>query len=467
MPSSNTMTKNGKEEIGNNATDEIIVKNKKTDDWQKQMLKRLQESAVPEPIKVACTAPPPGKPEYMGEEFHGKITKEDEKRLLDGKSGRYIVRESFSVKRPDEFTLAFNYDSDIQHVKLIYIPTNRTFKTEDSMKEFKTILELMTDVLSLFQDFKRRQTAKKEKYSKPHIFNSHNYKHPKWCDECGQFLWGFKSQGYKCEDCGINVHKSCKEQAPLPCSKVIVGRKISYLKEEKLYKKRSSKPDINNGSSSPPLTNYFVIRSPHKFDVQCLYFKQCSRFLSAFNIRDSFIDMNSNLTRCFCDKCTAQKKEEGNNENFMSCSLKQWSRFEFEPKDDALKRNVKNWEVVYFAIKPQYIIEVIQKFFTPPDDTDEDLDLVVAPSLAYTTLDMEIENWSYKFTDTHTNGDLYAQTVLEVYLKPDSYEILPMPEHQPQTHDCGPQIVPEHWKVNDQTNVYPKSILVKIFDKDL
>lgn len=434
-------------------------------DWQSKMLKRLIESAIPEPIKVACTISPPGKPEYLGEEYHGRISKEEEKRLLEGKSGRYIVRESFSTTGLHEYTLAFNHDGEIRHVKLIYNPLSNTFKTDSSEKDFKSVLELMTDVLGLFQDIKRSQSngnfSKKEKYSKPHLFKSHNYKHPKWCDECGQFLWGLFNQGYKCEDCGINVHKNCKDLAPLPCSKVIMGPKISFSKEgTRFSKKRGSKSDQGNTGSESPSPSYAIIKQVSQFEAQCAYFRQCSKFLSAFNIRDTYVDMKNTLTRCFCDQCINMTEQGA----MVTCnSLKQWTRFQFSQQQDTLKRKIKDWEVVYFAIKPHIIIDMLKKCFVPLE-SEQDFDLVVAPSLAYTVQDMKNENWSYKFTDPSTAKELFAQTVLECYVRPGSYKIIVLPNTD-NVHECGAPLVPENWKIKDKKDIYPKSILVKIFDK--
>ena len=426
-----------------------------SDTWQLEMLKRLQKSAVPEPIKVACTVTPAGKPEYLGEEYHGTITREDEKRILDGKNGRYIVRESFTKNRPHEYTLAFNYDGDIQHIRLIYNESSREFITDGKKNGFKTVLGVMTDILNLYTELQRRESQqfttlkKNSATNKPHTFKTHSYKHPKWCDICGNFLWGFYNQGEKCEVCGINIHKTCKQNAPLPCAATNAERKDSIQKNNE--RSKSSRSDTSN---------YIVFPLPSAFN-QCSYFRKCSQFLSAFNIRDLYIDLQSNMTRCFCDDCIQETNSNGPG-LVPSDNLKQWTRFQFTATTDPLKRCIGDWEVVYFAVNPKFVKDLIKGIYDPPSYQKDDEEIVVAPSLAYTTKDMENDNWSYKFADTETGGSLLAQTVLEVYLKPDSFSVMATSNSNNSKQDDS-DIIPEHWLAKSKKDLYPKSILVKIF----
>lgn len=41
-----------------------------------------------------------------------------------------------------------------------------------------------------------------------------------WCDLCKNFMWGLRAQGYKCSDCGYNVHKQCQEEVEPNCQPV-------------------------------------------------------------------------------------------------------------------------------------------------------------------------------------------------------------------------------------------------------
>ncbi|XP_078098011.1 RAS guanyl-releasing protein 1-like [Mustelus asterias] len=52
-----------------------------------------------------------------------------------------------------------------------------------------------------------------------HNFQETTYKKPTFCDSCGGFLWGVIKQGYRCQDCGINCHKHCRDMVVLECKK--------------------------------------------------------------------------------------------------------------------------------------------------------------------------------------------------------------------------------------------------------
>uniref|UniRef100_A0A8B9GTV3 RAS guanyl releasing protein 1 n=1 Tax=Astyanax mexicanus TaxID=7994 RepID=A0A8B9GTV3_ASTMX len=52
-----------------------------------------------------------------------------------------------------------------------------------------------------------------------HNFQEMTYMRPTFCDNCSGFLWGVIKQGYRCRDCGMNCHKSCKDQVAFECNK--------------------------------------------------------------------------------------------------------------------------------------------------------------------------------------------------------------------------------------------------------
>ncbi|XP_062562656.1 N-chimaerin isoform X3 [Armigeres subalbatus] len=56
-----------------------------------------------------------------------------------------------------------------------------------------------------------------EIYEKNHLFKTHTFKGLNWCEFCANFLWGFTSQGVKCEDCGFVAHIKCSELVPAKC----------------------------------------------------------------------------------------------------------------------------------------------------------------------------------------------------------------------------------------------------------
>lgn len=55
------------------------------------------------------------------------------------------------------------------------------------------------------------------KINVPHQFEACSYKSPKFCNHCGQLLWGVRNQGMKCKQCGINSHRKCVSNIPNLC----------------------------------------------------------------------------------------------------------------------------------------------------------------------------------------------------------------------------------------------------------
>ena len=47
---------------------------------------------------------------------------------------------------------------------------------------------------------------------KAHNFKVTTFKGPHWCQWCGNYMWGLVSQGVKCQDCGLYVHKLCSKK---------------------------------------------------------------------------------------------------------------------------------------------------------------------------------------------------------------------------------------------------------------
>ncbi|KAK7068291.1 N-chimaerin, partial [Halocaridina rubra] len=52
---------------------------------------------------------------------------------------------------------------------------------------------------------------------RPHRFHMHTFTGLHWCGFCGHFLWGFVSQGVKCQDCSFKAHKQCSFKVPNDC----------------------------------------------------------------------------------------------------------------------------------------------------------------------------------------------------------------------------------------------------------
>ncbi|OAF68724.1 hypothetical protein A3Q56_03527 [Intoshia linei] len=50
-----------------------------------------------------------------------------------------------------------------------------------------------------------------------HVFLSHSYKLPTFCDHCGSMLYGLVRQGLQCKSCKLNVHKRCATNVANTC----------------------------------------------------------------------------------------------------------------------------------------------------------------------------------------------------------------------------------------------------------
>ncbi|XP_067941613.1 ras guanyl-releasing protein 3-like [Watersipora subatra] len=55
------------------------------------------------------------------------------------------------------------------------------------------------------------------KRSFKHNFAETTYFKLTYCEHCSGLLWGLIKQGWKCRDCGINAHKSCKDRVVMDC----------------------------------------------------------------------------------------------------------------------------------------------------------------------------------------------------------------------------------------------------------
>ena len=440
-------------------------------DWKNEMLKRLKDSAPPVPFMVACMTTMPNKPEYLGEEYHGQLTKESEKKLLDGSSGRFIVRESRS--NPGKLTLAFNYNDEIQQVKLTYNSRSRTFSTDGIEKEFPTTRDLMTAVLEFYKKLKVVApnkdigSPKVGGYKKFHHFKDHTYLHPKWCDHCGKFLWGLSKQGRKCDSCGYNVHTYCAEEAALS------GCGSSSRRPSD--RRRSSSKDGSTSSNpiSPTQSKSFAVKRQSTRYGDCLYFKNCSIYLYGFlsSLVDEYINVTSDLTKCFCNDCLSKLPSAKNKDKTLdlcNTNLNDWTRFELFKLDDAAKRNTKNWDTAFLAIKPHFLVDLLKTLYNPNVPGDPDFELIVAPSLAYIFDEMAEAKWAPSFTDSSAIS-MSSQIILELYVRNNSYTVTA--QELVVDNNCNKEsneekLSGEKWRIHKEIDIYPKAIMVKLFKKE-
>ena len=398
--------------------------------WQDYVLGRLQEKLAPEPIKVACMRPPENRKLNI-EEYHGKITKDEVNRLLDGKSGRYLVRDSSTS---GSYTLSFNFDGEIKHQTLICHGDRYKTDIGDS-SEYKTVHDLMVYVLGIGKQMKKMEGAgRKKEYQKMHEFENHTYVHPKWCDICGGFIWGLWSQGLKCEDCGIGIHKHCRPAASDPCQKVIIGQKLSSVSQSPAaeVRKKVSLPDGRGDSSKGK-----VLQKSQSDKILCNHEKECFKFLIS-QVPLGYFDRISPFNKCYCDEHPHVKMQE---------ALHNWCKFALVRSPRELQ---KNFQLAYFSVFPSKIKETLDALssgaFYERLKSDE---LVVLPS---------IENIILMETNEMENSPV--RTVLEVGVEPGSYTVKVAVNESAKGKTKQTRL--EYWAILPGNQVVSIALLIKL-----
>ncbi|XP_050737660.1 N-chimaerin-like isoform X2 [Eriocheir sinensis] len=225
----------------------------KSSNMWKSFLYQLQHEA-PKPAAVLCTDRPPDSPPYYGLEYHGNISAHECQALLD-QEGAYLVRQRDRARGFS--TLSIWFDRQVKHYRLYY-DGQKHYVGE---KRFDTLHSLVHDgLVCLYIELhagdhlramqaasysespyytltrcnrtpKRPPLGKEEEVDtqtsdspkelntqRPHRFSVNTFSGLIWCGFCGHFLWGFVSQGVKCQDCGFKAHKQCSYRVPNDCS---------------------------------------------------------------------------------------------------------------------------------------------------------------------------------------------------------------------------------------------------------
>ena len=438
--------------------------------WRNEMLQALQNSAKPEPIRLACMKSVPNKPPFFAEEFHGRISREEVEELLTGKdsgpatNGRYLVRESNTF--PGTYSLSLAYEGTINHYKLFY--ENGFYFTErnsDRTSKYHNIEELVGDIISLSRKLFQMQgqvEAKKERRSqsttlavKPHSFQVHHYKHPKWCELCGGFMWGIKAQGKKCSDCGLNVHSYCEKNAKGECKKVTVAKERKKPPE----KPRKTSADLRVGGRDSVISSF-------SFKTQCDYQESCVRFLNHLNLQTSQFDVEG-INPCYCENCCHEVDtplcKSGDPAQIYSLPLG-WSRFRLVTTEDRQTDDVINkWNVAFLSTQPEEINFVLDMKLNPDDDNQ--VATVPKPLIKFTPsiICADYDSPRLRYTDLFTRENRAGQVVLQVYIEPFSYKVMGRP-------GGGDEIDPFfkkdtiYWVTNQLASVVPFAILVKTLD---
>ncbi|XP_052002411.1 beta-chimaerin-like isoform X2 [Xyrauchen texanus] len=208
--------------------------------WKSYLYQLQQET--PRPKRITCPQEMESRPKYYGREFHGLISRECADELLAGTEGAYLIRES--QRQPGTYTLALRFGSQTLNYRLFY--DGKHFVGE---KRFESVHDLVTDGLitlyietkaaeyiakmttnpiyhhlgytSLLRDRFTHRLSRTRFEPKRVTFQQddkvHTFRGPHWCEYCANFMWGLISQGVRCSDCGLNVHKQCSKLVPSDC----------------------------------------------------------------------------------------------------------------------------------------------------------------------------------------------------------------------------------------------------------
>uniref|UniRef100_A0A7E4UNY1 Ras guanyl-releasing protein 3 n=1 Tax=Panagrellus redivivus TaxID=6233 RepID=A0A7E4UNY1_PANRE len=98
-----------------------------------------------------------------------------------------------------------------------------------------------------------------------HNFHETTLLTPTLCQHCTKMLWGLIRQGYKCKDCGLVVHESCKDVAVAECRRKRqsdAGNSITAWLTRGTASTSTVSNGVSNGTSSP--TPGSAVTTPRK-----------------------------------------------------------------------------------------------------------------------------------------------------------------------------------------------------------
>lgn len=424
------------------------------ENWPKKMLAALQDSAPPEPIRLACMSPVPNRPHFFEEEFHGKISREKVNELLIGDSvnpanGRFLVRESLSAI--GDYSLSLTYGGKVEHYRLFYSNGKYSTSKEDKEKKYDKLVDLVVDILEMLRIVEEAQSAEKQEKklaekTKTHSFKLYDYKQPKWCDICGGFMWGLKGQGMRCDVCEMNVHQKCSKDAKKECKK-------PELKE---------KPKLRKKSSFAGLPQHSI--SAETFSTQCYYQEGCVHFLNFLNIPVSLFDVKA-LNPCYCSNCCQEVEtplyKQGDPPREYSMPMG-WCRFQFMTSGRPATENVSSWNMAFLSLSADKITDVLETMFGAEMENSDEMPKPLTkftPSIICADLDSP----PTKYTDPETDERRAGQVVLQVYIQPYSYRLM---GRAGSKEEIDPYFKKEtiYWVTNQMSSVVPFALLVKTMD---
>eukprot|EP00038_Savillea_parva_P004790 m.142202 g.142202 ORF g.142202 m.142202 type:complete len:1139 (+) comp11580_c0_seq2:162-3578(+) len=113
-----------------------------------------------------------------------------------------------------------------------------------------------------------RYKGRKVHTHKGHHFVVTTYTHPTWCDHCGNLLWGLMKQGWRCVDCGFDVHKAKDRTGYTQCHREIANQCPGFRKKDSsLIVRRSGsqkRGDMSRRKSPAPLRRGVSVDTVYK-----------------------------------------------------------------------------------------------------------------------------------------------------------------------------------------------------------
>lgn len=432
--------------------------------WRYDMLMALQNSANPEPIRIACMKSNVNGPAHFGEVFHGTLSREEVTELLSGGNGRYLVRESNSS--PGAHILSFSTGGNILHYKLFYDAEIAKYHTESDEKTYNSLTDMMVDILSMLRvihqygsqtngslnDLKvdKLRKGKRPSFTKPHSFRIHHYMHPKWCDICHAFMWGLMRQGMKCQDCGLNVHKHCVKDVEINCGSCAVDMRSQSEPKTKRRGRQSSE-----GRSD----ELFSLLEEH---ITCSYQLDCLKYLSSLRQPLSNFDLGTQIHPCYCDNCCHLKDldtplcKTGSPPKAYSLPLG-WCRFRLNIPKEALD-DVTTWNVAYFSLSKDMLPNILEKGLGDRCNAfclDGTVFVKLTPSIICADLDSPV----MEFSDSDELK--VAKIAIQVYVRPGSFQTMSRAGGSTEEIDPYFQSKNIYWIVREDNAVIPFGILVK------
>lgn len=442
--------------------------NKDDQSWRHDMLMALQNSANPEPIRIACMKSNVNGPAHFGEVFHGTLSREEVTELLSGGNGRYLVRESNSS--PGNHILSFNTGGNILHYKLFYDLDTEKYHTESDDKTYETLTDLMVDILNMLRVIHqygsqingsgsehkgdKPRKGKRPSFTKPHSFRIHQYMHPKWCDICHAFMWGLMRQGMKCQDCGLNVHKHCVKDVESNCGTCTVETRNRPEAKSKIRGRLS-------GDQGRP-DELFSLLEEH---ITCGYQLDCLKYLSSLKQPVANFDLATLMNPCYCDYCCHLKDldtplcKTGVPPQAYSLPLG-WCRFRLNIPEDAYDK-ITTWNIAYYSLSQDMLPSILEKGLgdkANSSSSDGQVFVKLTPSIICADLDSPV----VEYQDWDSDEPKVAKIALQVYVKPGSFLTMGRAGSS-QTEEIDPYFLSKdiYWVVREHEAVIPFGILIK------